>query len=163
MPTWISLFAAAFICLAAPVRADEAAKMEKAQRVYDLVNTEEALSLIALDLAQGALGQIEAALAQNGKSLSSGDRNEFIARSTVFLLDRFEKAEPEFVSIYAEELTEQELDLLFELYNEPEMAELLAKMPKISSRMTPAMMAIGGDMVNTIIPAMRREGFLNTL
>ena len=135
MKNFIALAVALLVCL--PSIAAAESKEEKALRVFELVVTPEFIGDMGTRAGRMLTDQMNASLARKGKALSLGQQSEFIARFSSMFEDLMADFTPQVSQIYAEEMTERELDLLIEVDDDPEMAALLSKMPIVMERMMP--------------------------
>lgn len=135
----------------------------KAQDVYRLALTDEILGDMATRTAQLIVEQVNAKLAGRGKALGGAQSDELIARFSVAFVDEMKAIEPRVVTLYAKHMTERELDLMIEMYSNPEMSAVMAKMPRIMQDMTPLIQSSVPRLVQSVIGGMQSDGLLSNL
>ncbi|MEM7544345.1 MAG: DUF2059 domain-containing protein [Pseudomonadota bacterium] len=138
-------------------------KLEKAERISRLAITEATLGDMAARAGQSLASQIEQGLQAKGKTLPANEKTMLIRRFSSAMIGLMRLMEPETARIYAEEFTERELDLLLRIYDDPEMANLMAKLPVVMDRLTPFIQRESISMATQVIADMKAEGFLSDL
>ena len=138
-------------------------KEDKALRVFELAITPEIIGDMGARTGRIFTDQVDAALAQRGKALSTDQRNEMIVRFGVMFNEMMVDLTPDVSRIYAEEMTERELDMMIEIYDDPEMAALMAKMPIVMERMTPLIQSEVPKRAQELIKGMVADGVLSDL
>ena len=164
----MKIFVSAFLFLATIVgafgaAAADAEKLEKARTAFALAMPPEIIGDMGARTGRQVADQIDAALKAKGKSLSQVQKDEITVRFGVAFNDMMIDLEPQILEIYAEELSERELDLLVEIYSDPEMGGVMRKFPTIMEKMMPVIqrraMPLGVEVVQGLI----RDGVLSDL
>ncbi len=138
-------------------------KVIKAQEVFRLSMTDEILGDMAARTGRLVAEQINVELSAQGKSLSSAQTNELIARFSIAFVTEMKAMEPQVITLYAKHLTERELDLMLKIYADPEMAAVMAKMPRVMEEMMPLIQTGVPRIVSSVIGGMRADGLLSNL
>jgi hypothetical protein len=152
--------------LAIPALAEDAPspeKVVKAQTVFRLAMTEETLGDMSVRTAQAIVNEINASLAPNGQSLSTDQANALIARFSSAFVAEMKAMEPQVVTVYAKNLSDRELDLMIEMYSNPEMAAIMTKLPRVMEEMMPLIQSSVPRLVQTVVDSMRADGLLSNL
>ena len=71
--------------------------------------------------------------------------------------------EPQVVTVYAKNLSDRELDLMIEMYSNPEMAAIMTKLPRVMEEMMPLIQSSVPRLVQTVVDSMRADGVLSNL
>lgn len=161
-----ALLACLSLILATPTQAEEAfsaEKVVKAQTVYRLAMTEETLGDMSVRTGQAIANEINASLAPNGQSLSTEQSNALIARFSSAFVAEMKAMEPQVVTVYAKHLSDRELDLMIEMYSNPEMAAIMTKLPRVMEDTMPLIQSSVPRLVQTVIDSMRADGLLSNL
>lgn len=154
------------LLVAAPAATQETLspeKIVKAQEVYRLAITEETLGDMSVRTAQLIANQINDLLAPKGQSLSAEQSNAIITRFSTAFVAEVRAMEPEVVKVYAKHLTERELDLLAEMYSNPEIATVMTKLPRVMEDAMPLYQSRVPSLMQTLIEGMRADGLLSNL
>jgi hypothetical protein len=154
------------LILAIPALAEDAPspeKVVKAQTVFRLAMTEETLGDMSVRTAQAIVNEINASLAPNGQSLSTDQANALIARFSSAFVAEMKAMEPQVVTVYAKNLSDRELDLMIEMYSNPEMAAIMTKLPRVMEEMMPLIQSSVPRLVQTVVDSMRADGLLSNL
>lgn len=138
-------------------------KVVKAQEVYRLSLTDEILGDMAARTGRVIVNEINKNLSTQGKSLAPDQANEMIARFSVAFVTEVKAMEPQVIKIYARHMTDRELDLMIEMYSNPEMAAVMAKFPVVMEEFSPIIQASVPRMVQSVIGGMQADGLLNNL
>lgn len=161
-----ALLACLSLILAMPTLAEEAPspeKVVKAQEVFRLAMTEETLGDMSVRTGQAIASEINASLAPKGQSLSTKQSNALIARFSSAFVAEMKAMEPQVVTVYAKHLSDRELDLMIEMYSNPEMAAIMTKLPRVMEEMMPLIQSSVPRLVQTVIDSMRADGLLSDL
>ena len=102
-------------------------------------------------------------LAPNGQSLSTDQANALIARLSSAFVAEMKAMEPQVVTVYAKNLSDRELDLMIEMYSNPEMAAIMTKLPRVMEEMMPLIQSSVPRLVQTVVDSMRADGVLSNL
>ena len=135
----------------------------KAQQVFRLAMADEVLGDMAARTGRLVAEQINLELSPQGKSLSAEQSNQLIARFTIAFVGEMKAMEPDVIKLYAKHLTERELDLMIDVYSNPEMAAVMAKMPRVMEEMMPLIQSSVPRLVSTVIGGMQADGLLSNL
>jgi len=138
-------------------------KVLKAQEVFRLSLTDEILGDMAVRTGRVIVNEINRKLSPQGKSLSPEQASEMIARFGIAFVTEVKVMEPQVIKIYARHLTERELDLMIEMYSNPEMAAVMAKFPVVMEEFSPLVQASVPRIVQAVIGGMQSDGLLNNL
>ena len=138
-------------------------KVVKAQQVFRLAMADEVLGDMAARTGRLVAEQINLELSPQGKSLSAEQSNQLIARFTIAFVGEMKAMEPDVIKLYAKHLTERELDLMIDVYSNPEMAAVMAKMPRVMEEMMPLIQSSVPRLVSTVIGGMQADGLLSNL
>ncbi len=138
-------------------------KVVKVQKLYRLSLTDEILGDMAARTGRVIVNEINKKLSGQGKSLAPNQANEMIARFSVAFVTEVKAMEPQVIKIYARHLTDRELDLMIEMYSNPEMAAVMAKFPIVMEEFSPIIQASVPRMVQSVIGGMKADGLLNNL
>ncbi|MEL7462794.1 MAG: DUF2059 domain-containing protein [Pseudomonadota bacterium] len=156
----VAVFAS--ILLSAPLAmADN--REEKALRVFELAMTPEIIGDMSARTGRALADHINARLALKGGALSLSQQNELIVRFAAMFNDMMTDLTPEVARIWAEEMTERELDLMIEIYDDPEMAALMSKMPVVMERILPLIQGQVPERTQELVEGMVAEGILSDL
>jgi hypothetical protein len=131
--------------------------------VFRLAMTEETLGDMSVRTAQAIVNEINASLAPNGQSLSTDQANALIARFSSAFVAEMKAMEPQVVTVYAKNLSDRELDLMIEMYSNPEMAAIMTKLPRVMEEMMPLIQSSVPRLVQTVVDSMRADGLLSNL
>lgn len=128
------------LCLASPVRADDASKSAKAEALLDLAQSEQMMKMME-PMMKGILSRMD-------KEMSPEQRAKVGQMQTKIMelvADRLAKAKPGLVKVYIDTYTEQELDGILAFYKSPAGKAFLQKMPEVMQRSIPVMMQMMSD------------------
>ena len=143
--------------------AADADKLEKARTAYALAMPPEIIGDMGARTGRQVAEQIGAALKAKGKSLSQEQKDEITVRFGVAFNNMMIELEPQVLAIYAEELTERELDLLVEIYSDPEMGGVMRKFPTIMEKMMPLIQRRAMPLGLEVVQGLIRDGVLSDL
>lgn len=125
--------------------------------------TEETLGDMSVRTAQAIVNEINASLAPNGQSLSTDQANALIARFSSAFVAEMKAMEPQVVTVYAKNLSDRELDLMIEMYSNPEMAAIMTKLLRVMEEMILLIQSSVPRLVQTVVDSMRADGLLSNL
>jgi len=143
-----AVFAAATL-LWTPARADEASKNAKIEEMMKLTNTDR--------MIQQTFDQVKAMASTqfNQMDMPAGEQKasrEFEERILSLMQERFAKARPMLVKVYADTYTEEEVDGIVTFYKSPAGQAMLQKMPLLIQRS----MAFSQQMVSDLMPEIQK-------
>jgi hypothetical protein len=127
------------LCLPLTARADDATKRAKVQEMLDLLHLDRTLDQLMNIMKQQAIAASNAKLNQEH---ASGEQK---ARADAFQSKLFDfiqsnlswKAmEPDYVKLYAENFTEEEIDAMTAFYKSPAGVSMIAKTPELTRQST---------------------------
>ncbi len=137
------------VAMACPVQsllADEAGKKTQIEELLGLLNIDK--------MTEQALAQLPQQIKSMAPSGDPGMAQEFLDKMTPIIRDRmsYAKLRPEYVRIYSEVLTEDEVSASLRFYKSPEGQSLLKKMPQLMNRS----MEVGQKAFADLMPEIQR-------
>jgi hypothetical protein len=145
-----------FLTLSSSAYADEASKHAKAQQLFVLMRMEQTYSqLIAQVTAQSR--QMVQGLFPEGTPMSDAQKKEaadFEAKANALILDEMSWSvlEPDYVKLYADTYTEEDLDGIIAFYRSPVGVKMLEKTPELLQ----ASSAIAMNHMGVVEPKLRK-------
>lgn len=140
-PFRLNLIAAALVLGAAPAIAQDAPKLDKAKQVIEFAlppgKTRELLEGLRPMMEQAMIQ--EAAI--RGQALPEGASERLFTIMSEEMEALMIGLKPKLAPVYAQTLTEPELDTLLRLYESPEGRSILEKLPLITDRLSRVMAA----------------------
>jgi len=132
-----------------PARADEATKNAKVEELLKLSKADQMMTQIADQMKAMSAAQL-------GKTDMSPEArkaaDEMTNKITALIRERWDKMRPQFVKVYADTYTEEELDGIVAFYKSPAGQAMLTKMPDLMKRS----MALAQEMVSDVAPEVQK-------
>lgn len=135
----------------------------KARKGYSLATTDATLAELGSTVGESVVNGLNQSLSSQGKSISDEKAKLIIDRFTVEFFTLMKKLEDDILQIYVDTYTERELDLLIEVHSDPEIAALMAKMPKVMGEMMPMIQQEVPSWAERIVGDLKDEGVLTNL
>ncbi|MEO7142385.1 MAG: DUF2059 domain-containing protein [Bryobacteraceae bacterium] len=147
----LTVLASVFLLVSGSAFADEASKAAKAEQIFQLTNSERAFRQVLDQMRSMQMAQIAR---QHMTAQNQANAQQRQAQMSKLLEDRlsWEKLKPQYIRIYAETYTEEELDGILAFYQSPAGRAMLEKAPVILSKT----MKVGQDAVQDMEPEIER-------
>ena len=146
------------VCLAlavVPAFADDASKATKAEELLRLTNVEanlkQSLELISKQMKSGVVQQITGVKLPEDQQ-KRVDELQAKVEQLVYSAIEWEKLKPDFVKLYADAFTEEQLDDILTFYRSPSGQAMIGKMPELM----PKAMEISQRRMAEIMPQLQQ-------
>ena len=144
------ILAIALLCAPAPVRADDATKLQKAGELLQLTSGEQMMKAME-PMMKSMMAQAEKNMPADQRAKASEIQQKMMSLITGLM----EKAKPALAKAYMDVYTEDELDAILTFYKSPAGKAFIQKMPDVMQRSTPVMMQLMTDMQAQMQTAMQ--------
>jgi len=127
------------LCLPLTARADDATKRAKVEEMLDLLHLDRTLDQVMNLVKQEAIAASNAKLNHAGASADQkAHADAFQSQLFDFIQSNlgWKAMEPDYVKMYADNFTEEEIDAMITFYKSPAGASMIAKTPELTQQST---------------------------
>ena len=139
------------LAVAGAARADEASKKAKIEELFQLTDVERMLGQVLGQVRSMQTAQFER-MAMSAEERSRAREIQDRIQTLVARVLSWEKIKPQYVTLYAETFTEEELDGMLAFYRSPAGQAMRAKMPALMQKS----MALTQQMMRELQPEMTK-------
>jgi hypothetical protein len=135
MQRWVVVLVLALAVAPCAARADEASKRAKVEELVSVMHMDRMMN----QMLEAIKGQTEQAMQQPGADSMTPEQKkietDYQAKALQIVIDSmgWKAMEPEFVTLYAQNFTEEEIDGMVTFYKSPTGQAVLNKMPQLMS------------------------------